>query len=120
MIACGLPDQRVGFVNLALQLPPFTLELCQQHAQGSGQAVLRIFQDAGQRSFTMAASLPDRDPALQQQRCATRQMVALASLRRMGCLGNARQPSQGTTSMKGFPVNSSPVLKASRQKAALT
>ena len=53
-------------------------------------------------------------------RCATRQMVARASLRRMGCLGNARQPSQGTTSMKGFPVNSSPVLKASRQKAALT
>jgi hypothetical protein len=32
----------------------------------------------------------------------------------------AMEPSQGTTSMKGFPVNSSPVLKASRQKAALT
>jgi hypothetical protein len=40
------------------------LQLCQQHAQGAGRAVLRIFQDAGQRCFDMLAALPERDPAL--------------------------------------------------------
>jgi hypothetical protein len=67
MFACSLHDQRVGFINLALQLPQLTLQLCQQHAQRSGQTVLRIFQSARQRSFGMSASLAERDPALQQQ-----------------------------------------------------
>jgi len=60
-------DHRVGFIDPALQLPQFTLQLCQQHAQMPGQAVLRIFQDAEQRSFGMSATLPKRDTAPQQQ-----------------------------------------------------
>jgi hypothetical protein len=48
LLPCCLRDERIGFIDLALQLSQFALQLHQQHAQKPGQLIIGILQDAGQ------------------------------------------------------------------------
>jgi hypothetical protein len=60
-------DQPVAFLDLSMQVLHLDLQLCQKGSQGSGELVLCVFQDAGERGFKMLAPLAHGDATLEQQ-----------------------------------------------------
>src|SRR6516225_8284009 len=67
MIPGDAQDQLVRLLGLSAPVLHLQLQLCQKNPQCTRQLVLGVFQNPGQRLLDIAASLPDRDAALQQQ-----------------------------------------------------